>query len=319
MSRDTFNIPWRTVAIASLLINLGAIGTIATVATVHGENALATVALALAVIAFICQLIIFSVQTWQSGEQLKQAERLNSETSSLLAEARTRLEGTHQMVTSQYQELLHLTALKAATEGTKVAVESAQAVGEEARTVANVSVTQRVMTEFANNVVRQAEEALTDIPALPRGELPEIVTWPDAPEEAREAINLLSPLDKQSLETFVLDACYYLLTVNMDGESVTYTTQDNPLIDAGLVKKLPAGRKREQAAVQLTQKGILAARVLVPEWPPPSNLVPLTDEIRKCRDRLEGITAETLAEARDSVLGRATPPPSGWRSLRVPR
>jgi DNA anti-recombination protein RmuC len=126
MAQENLSIPWRNVAVGSLLLNIGAIGTVAAVATINGSDALSTVALALAIIAFICQLIIFTVQTWQSGEQLKQAERLNSATTSLLAEARTRLEGTHQMVTSQYQELLHLTALKAATETTKIAAEDGE-------------------------------------------------------------------------------------------------------------------------------------------------------------------------------------------------
>lgn len=151
MTQANLNVSWRTVAIGSLLINLGTIGTLATVISLHDANTLASVALALAIIAFICQLIIFSVQTWQSGEQLKQAERLNSQTSSLLAEARTRLEGTHQMVTSQYEELLHLTALRAATQSTKLAAEA----GEDEGTVQPAPISASTLASLAEQVVKK--------------------------------------------------------------------------------------------------------------------------------------------------------------------
>jgi hypothetical protein len=79
-----FSISWRSVALASLLVNLGAISTIVIISAVRDAGILNTVALALAVIVFVCQLIIFSVQTWQSGQQLQEARQLNANTLSLL-------------------------------------------------------------------------------------------------------------------------------------------------------------------------------------------------------------------------------------------
>ena len=99
---DYLRVPWRIVALSSLLLNLVAIAAIATIANVQNADALATVALALSVLAFISQLIIYSVQTWQSGEQLRQAKELNAQTLGVLSDARARIEGTHKMVSDQY-------------------------------------------------------------------------------------------------------------------------------------------------------------------------------------------------------------------------
>src|SRR5690348_16660764 len=78
-------LPWRRLAISSLLFNLIAVVCVATVASVTDAGALNTVALALSILAFVSQLIMYSLQSWQSGEQLRQARELNGATQAVLS------------------------------------------------------------------------------------------------------------------------------------------------------------------------------------------------------------------------------------------
>ena len=68
-----FSISWRSIALASLLVNLGAIATITIIAAVQDRGVLNMVVLTLAMIIFLSQLVIYSIRTGQSGQQLQEA------------------------------------------------------------------------------------------------------------------------------------------------------------------------------------------------------------------------------------------------------
>jgi hypothetical protein len=279
------HIPWRTVAIGSMLFNLGAIGTVATVATVRGSDALATVALALAIIAFICQLIVFSVQTWQSGEQLKQAERLNSETHGLMGEIRTRLESTHQMVATQYRELLHLTALKSEARLVKT--------GEPGQgSQANISADRLVSVTDA--AVEASPRRATDTRYLR-----EALKWP-APIDVRKSLELLMPLPNSSVTALALNAGIDALAraLHQDTDAV-YGPQDQQLVEAGLATKVVDALQEER--VQVTEKGRLGARLLLAEWPPPKEVSDITEEIWRLRESAGPRAAEIASMIRGQL------------------
>lgn len=264
MADSELRVPWRGVAIGSMLLNLGAIGSVATVATVRGSDALATVALALAIIAFICQLIVFSVQTWQSGEQLKQAERLNSETHGLVGELRTRLESTHDMVATQYRELLHLAALRSEVQRVK---------SGEAENASQASIS-------ADELAAVAVEASPRLSVKPY--LQAALEWP-APGDVRRLLKVLEPLPNETLVALAADAVIDALarTVN-EVPNGPYGSVDQPLVEAGLAIKV-SDEKSDR--VQLTEKGRTAARLLLADWPPRLDVNDITDKIWAVRER----------------------------------
>lgn len=65
MSSVEVSFKWKTVAICSILLNLGAVATVACVAASKNADTLNTLALALGVIAFVCQLMMFGMQRFQ--------------------------------------------------------------------------------------------------------------------------------------------------------------------------------------------------------------------------------------------------------------
>jgi hypothetical protein len=291
MSASEARVPWRNIAIGSMLLNLGAVGTVATIATVHDSNSLATIALALAIIAFICQLIIFSVQTWQSGEQLRQAERLNSETSGLIAEMRTRLEGTHQMVTSQYQELLHLAVLKADATDLKAGIVSAEN-----------PVTRATAAEIIREVLPAVETEHASSSSVDRNEVASLLVWPQL-QDTRRAFEMLHPLNDTELNSFMvnvnLDTLSRLVGTEPVSDKASFT--DEPLINFGLIAELPSD-PGEKPKVRLTERGRVASRILVPSWPPPDSLNAVNGEIWTLRGRIEPDIVARTERIRDFIL-----------------
>jgi hypothetical protein len=82
-------VSWQSLALACLVIASASLGALVVVASVKNADVLATVALALAVLAFAAQLIIAIAQGQSANQQLLQSERVNTETQSLLSEIRS--------------------------------------------------------------------------------------------------------------------------------------------------------------------------------------------------------------------------------------
>lgn len=83
-----FKIPWNTLAVGLGTITAASLGTLVVVASVQNVDALSTVALALAVLAFAAQLVVSLAQASAGAQQIAQAERINAATQSALADLR---------------------------------------------------------------------------------------------------------------------------------------------------------------------------------------------------------------------------------------
>ncbi len=81
-------ISWQVLAVVMVLVTVSSLTSLSIVATIKDVDALSTVALALAVLAFGAQLVGSIVQGQTSTQQMLQSERLNAETRSLLSEVR---------------------------------------------------------------------------------------------------------------------------------------------------------------------------------------------------------------------------------------
>jgi len=275
---------WRTVAIGSLLLNLAAVAVISAVAVVKHADALSTVALTLAIVAFICQLIVYAVQTSQASEQLRQAKDLNASTENLLAEARTRIEGTNQMMTSQYTEFMHLVTLKSKTESastlpeSEVVQRSAQVAETPATTLPVLVMPAPVPREPASSPLKTA--------------MADHNVWTISAERARE---LCAELNKKGfpLNVFAMDVSSYFLGIKQgtDG-SVKRLGSDELLTDLGLVTDGPMNQYYR--TVVLTNKGVEAGQLLAGPWPPPKHLAEMASKIMSLRESLVDSVQESL-------------------------
>jgi hypothetical protein len=256
-----FSISWRSIALASLLVNLGAIATIVTIAAVGDAGILNTVVLALVVIVFVCQLIIYSIQTWQSGQQLQEARQLNAHTLSLLPDARARIEGTHQMASSQYQEFIHLITLKAGP--------------EVARSVKNLQATPTALKAVAQTVQKIEDSAAgTWWTQLPRtAPSPLLFKWANSAQAADESLRDLEFIHSNGL------LGVFFLSVDDEISSAVRGIEDGlghvpdvdeAMIQHGLLEKCMSINGGHQIVV-LTDKGRLAAANLLAPWPPPKS------------------------------------------------
>jgi hypothetical protein len=81
-------VSWQVLAVVLVLVTVASLTSLSIVATIKDVDALSTVALALAVLAFGAQLVGSIVQGQTSTQQMLQSERLNAETRSLLSEVR---------------------------------------------------------------------------------------------------------------------------------------------------------------------------------------------------------------------------------------
>jgi hypothetical protein len=281
--QSQFSIAWRSIAFVSLLVNLGAVAIIATMAAVRDVGVLNTVALTLAVIVFVCQLIIYSIQTWQSGHRLQEARQLNVHTLSLLAEVRARIGGTPQVASSQYQEFIQLITLKAGP--------------EIARSVNNIEATPTALEAVARTV-RKIEDSAngtwwTQLPRTAPSSL--LFKWPTSAEVAEESLRDLEFIHSNGLLGM------FFLSVDDEISSAVRGVEgglghvphvDEIMIQHELLQVCMSISGNHQIVV-LTDKGRLAAANLLAPWPPPRSYG-VQDRIHEILKNLDEETHELI-------------------------
>jgi hypothetical protein len=99
-------VTWKTVSIALLVVSAAAVATLSIVAAVGDASVLSTVALALAVVAFITQLLVFVSQIGISIRQTERSERLYGETSVLLNDVKAHVEHIASTQSTQFEQVL---------------------------------------------------------------------------------------------------------------------------------------------------------------------------------------------------------------------
>lgn len=102
---------WRAIAIALLVLSLALVGALVAQMSIGAHRAspndpLTTVALVLAVLAFLVQLFVYVFQTNAATHATERAEEINTKTQGLLDEIRTTSETTKQVLFAQFDRLL---------------------------------------------------------------------------------------------------------------------------------------------------------------------------------------------------------------------
>jgi hypothetical protein len=159
---------WRLLAIIGGVATVAAVSGLVVVAASKDADTLATIALPLAILAFLIQILVFAVQAWQSSEVNAKSSAVLSEVSSKIATMETQFD-THVKDLTRY-----------AFEGTQK--------------------TQGVATSTEG-----ASPAPAPKPSASPADLVaqiELTTWPSDIEEAKKALAVLSQLSPFALGVF---------------------------------------------------------------------------------------------------------------------
>ena len=264
---------WRTSTIALTVLALGLIAALVTVGFMKGTDALSALALTLAVIAFIAQLVIYAIQTMHSGAQLREAQQLNTQTREMISDVRARIDTTYQMVSSHNDALLRMSSVKMGVEN-------------DSPTAAPTSSVKAAIPD--NPVLTGAlakYERLRVLPPL---------------DECVPALELLETLSSDGVSAFSLDAAGDFTAQILNAErGLPFTAPDAELLDAGLIERVPDNPSK----VRLTDAGYVPARLLTSEWPPGDEYVDIRSRLLTIREKASPSALTIFASIADNLRG----------------
>jgi hypothetical protein len=191
----SFSLSKTVVASASFGVAVIALAALAVVASIKNANTLSTVALSLALMSFVLQILIFVVQTYAINNQMLDAQRLYGEMRDALADIKARAEGTQSVVERVSDRLLEAALGKAAAESRDA-----------------VDVTSPEFARRVREVLRGAEEGSDTTDAYPPSTRDPAAyemmrTWPtgDAAQEAAGIASGLGETARGLLARFAID------------------------------------------------------------------------------------------------------------------
>jgi hypothetical protein len=100
------SVSWRTVAVISAVLAVCSATALIVVAAVRGANALSTIALSLAIVAFSSQIIIAIGQSRNDAEQIRRTEEVSTRTLTALTEVQTTTQGMLHSFEGQFSKVL---------------------------------------------------------------------------------------------------------------------------------------------------------------------------------------------------------------------
>ncbi|MEU3456730.1 hypothetical protein ABZ671_24475 [Micromonospora sp. NPDC006766] len=290
----SITVSWRMVAFVCMLLAAGSTGTLAIVVPVKDVDTLSTIALALAILAFVIQIIIFVVQSWTSGQQMLQSEAINSDTRSLLTELRESAKSTNQLLANQYDKILE-----------RLLLTTERAVNETATTGA-VN-----LDELRSRLERDLRQALNEeihsptrssrmdrLSSEQRARLNYLETYP-RPSQLDETLHILlglSPLALATLLKFGRDAMSSIINGRYEGfhrRDIGQAADELERLNLIAVAKDVSLRGSEQLLV-LTPAGRKAVRPLTAIGRPP---LQFEDELLGLRKQAR----QGMAEGRQAV------------------
>jgi len=251
--KTNLTISWRLVSYVVALITVSLAVTLAVVVASKDSDVLATIALALAILAFVAQLLIYMADSASEMRHMQQSLALNRETSNLLAEIKTRSVSSESIMKEQFDTVLKH-ALR--QEMNLIPGPPPHAGDEEIRGGIQRS-TRDVELIFAETI-RGAFKSGRDDPMLNR-----MLTYPP-PEESEERVRKLAYLSPLALAWFAATAELEITNRRMGIEPIGMSlARSTPWTDelekAGLVQKYTD--KDGIGRAQLTDAGRDAVRV----------------------------------------------------------
>jgi hypothetical protein len=255
-------LPWRRVAFACLVVTAASVGALVVVASLKKADTLATVALALAVLAFAAQLVIAIAQGNAASQQLLQSEKVNTQTQSLLSEIRSGSNELTLTVRQQFDFVLRHALGAAIPDAVKEAG----------------------LTDLEPTDIRRLRDALGSSLSLPTlsyssppsaagAELADYLETFPTEEEAGttpEVLRTLTPLEVVSLRRAAEATIERLRTGQEDVKLIAGTPGAQSLMERGYLEKISSAEMGDgYFEARLTEAGRALARLLIPRNPPP--------------------------------------------------
>lgn len=254
-------LPWRATGIISICICVAlSLSLVVTLRTKNQVDSLASIALALAIITFIVQIIVFIAQSNATNQQLVHASELHGLTSEALALIIEKIEGTRQEMHEVRDRTIEVLMSKSTFEAKKAEqLEGSESVGaaDAWQTTEGVTVETGITAERVNdnpvgaNVVSETEVRL-------KGAVLPTLT------DAVEIDSLLNEMESLSIATLMeleelrVDFIRYSPS---DSDGINILLEAKNLFDGGYAIRVP-GKKSPQPVWVLTKKGQRAVSLL---------------------------------------------------------
>jgi hypothetical protein len=253
------------------------------ITAVDEKDALSTVALALAILAFSVQLIVFIAQQGFAGEQSRRNEELYGSMQGVLAEIREKAAGTQADVRSMRETLLSalLSKERADPEGGQVDPAVISQMMDPRRTARRGPAGTRLWPDRRPS---PQDASLVEM----------LKTYPSRAEagEALRVLQGLSPRERMNLKAFGDDE---IITRQPDSPFDPSLTERaaGGLLEKGLVEPYPDDRqpRTDLKVMHLTDLGREVARLLTASGNPPSHLSGLKEIREETPDRMPGYQA----------------------------
>lgn len=133
-----FVIPFAWLAVCSLMVAAASIASLVVVAASEGADALATVALALAIVSFMIQIALAFGQGYSDRQQMHEMQFLHADAGKAISEMRAKIAELHLVQQNQLDPLLRAVigalpeAVRNAATAHDISEETAQSIAEEA-------------------------------------------------------------------------------------------------------------------------------------------------------------------------------------------
>jgi uncharacterized protein YlxW (UPF0749 family) len=271
----------------AVAVTAASLTALAVVASVEGAEALSTIALVLAIVAFTIQIFLFVVQSQAATEQRVRSEQLNTQTQALLVEVRATAQATQAMLSQQFNQLLQAFVTGAAQTAEETKFDPAsferrllaniRTAAQPAGTGASLAGSQATGTDGPERVVERVRPSRAQRERVAqlrtRNERPERLKTFPSEEGGRPAADLL-----RNLEPNVRKRLKQLAADEIDAtEAGAYVglsigSEDDALRERNLVTSARVNTGEGLAVVtRLTDEGVAAARLLtavgeIPTW-----------------------------------------------------
>lgn len=276
-NRPNLIVPWRTVALVLLGLSVCGVTGMATalvlVASAESADALSTIALGLAVLAFTIQIIVFVAQVFAANNQTSRQEEIYARMNGLLEGLRGTAQGTQETL-QQHLGLL----LKAATGEARETLEETDGALQFDPKEFEHRVLDRLRADAAFRPAEAldglaADVARHDITDEDYSAIQTLETFPSAEEDARVDLDLLERLTPWAVKTLLRFGDHERRRRRLGTTAGLRKTDDAPftneLEEHGLVERYGPEGVRGGRLVRLTDKGRRVARMVTAEGKPP--------------------------------------------------
>lgn len=265
---------WGWLSIALGVLASGSLGTLVVVTSIKNLDTLSTVALALAVISFAAQLIVTTVQSYQSSQ-------VNADTKSALADMRATTSSLLTNQRDQFDKVLHAALTTAIPAAVQDVEQNDDSVSDDALSADRISELEDRLTVRFNEALgsfKGISSVKAQVPAPSRdSKFSELLsTYPDQ-EEGEPVVESLKKMSARALAAMGQVGSILQRSPRAD---LTLRFRRTPAgLGPGLRELVGAGMLREgeeegisrAVVLQLTPVGLIALRLLMgagdkPDW-----------------------------------------------------